>query len=231
MIIYHGSYMEIVEVDLSKSVPNKDFGRGFYTTKIREQAEIWARRRGEHHGTPGFVSDFDFNENAFFDSNYKTLRFSGYMEEWLDFVVSNRNRKTAAPVHDYDIVEGPVADDDVFARIDDYLNGNISKEGFLADLAQFPNSHQICFCTVKSLHSIERVKQTLHYIRKIGMSIVDCLIMNSGLSETDSEDLYFTSDTYARLSDESTKLYKKSWQEIYEMLKEEKGTDFNKNSG
>jgi hypothetical protein len=222
MIIYHGSYEEIVKSDLSKSVPNKDFGRGFYTTKKREQAEIWARRRGEHHGTSGFVSDFDFNENAFFDNNYKTLRFTGYTEEWFDFVVSNRNRKIALPVHDYDIVEGPVADDDIFNRIDNYLNGKISKKDFLADLAQFPDSHQICFCTVKSLHSIERVKQALYDIRKIGMSIVDSIATDYNLSEADSEDLYFTSDTYAKLSDENTILHKKPWLEIYEMLKKER---------
>jgi len=225
MIVYHGSYEEIVEIDLSKAVPNKDFGRGFYTTKNREQAETWARRRGEHHGTLGFVSDFDFNENAFFDNNYKTLRFSGYTEDWFDFVVSNRNRKIASSVHDYDIVEGPVADDDIFARVDDYLNGKISKKGFLADLAQFTDSHQICFCTVKSLHSIERVKQALYDIRKIGISIVDSLVSDHNLSETSSEDMYFTSDTYAKLSDEHTKLYEKSWQEIYELLKKERGLE------
>jgi hypothetical protein len=222
MIVYHGSYKDVMEVDLSKAVPNKDFGRGFYTTKNREQAEIWARRRGEHHGTLGFVSEFDFNENAFFDNNYKTLRFPDYTEEWFDFVVSNRNRKTASLIHDYDIVEGPVADDDVFARVDDYLNGKISKKGFLADLAQFPDSHQICFCTVKSLHSIERVKHALYDIKKIGISIVDSINTDYNLSEADSEDLYFTSDTYAKLSDETTKLYEKSWREIYEMLKKER---------
>ncbi len=223
MIVYHGSYREIVEIDLSKTVPNKDFGRGFYTTKNREQAETWARRRGEHHGTLGFVSEFDFNENAFLDVNYKTLRFSGYTEEWFDFVVSNRNRKIALPVHDYDIVEGPIADDDVFARVDEYLNGKLTKKNFLADLAQFPNSHQICFCTVKSLHSIERVKQALYDIKKIGILVVDNLIANHNISEVDSEDMYFTSDTYAKLSDENTKLYEKSWHEIYDMLKKEKG--------
>ncbi|GBU22110.1 hypothetical protein R80B4_02015 [Fibrobacteres bacterium R8-0-B4] len=186
---------------------------------------IWARRKGEHHDVPGFVSEFDFNENAFFDSNYKTLRFTGYTDDWFDFVVSNRNRKTASPVHDYDIVEGPVANDDIFNRIDDYLNGKTSKKGFLADLAQFPDSHQICFCTVKSLHSIERVKHALYDIRKIGMSIVNALATNYNISEADSEDLYFTSDTYVMLSAENTKLHEKSWQEIYEMLKKEKGLE------
>jgi hypothetical protein len=225
MIVYHGSYEEIVKIDLSKAEYNKDFGRGFYTTKVRKQAEAWARRKGRPHGTSGFVSEFLFNENAFDDINFKTLRFPGYTEEWFDFIISNRDRTIQAPAHDYDIVEGPVADDDVFARIDDYLEGKISKKTFFADLAQFPDSHQICFCTVKSLHSIQRVKsKSANYeIRKIGMAIVAHLVDDHGLTECDAEDLYFTSDVYARLSDENAKLFEKPWEEIYEMLKKDKG--------
>jgi hypothetical protein len=54
------------------------------------------------------------------------------------------------------------------------------------------------------------------------MSIAGSIATDYNLSEADSEDLYFTSDTYAKLSDENTKLHKKSWLEIYEMLKKEK---------
>ena len=42
MQVYHGSYMEINEIDLSKCKPNKDFGSGFYVTKYKKQAESWA---------------------------------------------------------------------------------------------------------------------------------------------------------------------------------------------
>ena len=41
MIIYHGSYMEIVRPDLKHSRPNVDFGLGFYTTPIYAQAVKW----------------------------------------------------------------------------------------------------------------------------------------------------------------------------------------------
>jgi len=225
MILYHGGSGEIVEIDLSKSIPNKDFGKGFYTTKIHEQAEIWARRKGRYNGTQGVVSSFEFNENAFIHPDYKTLRFPEYSEEWFNFVISNRDRNSQSPAHDYDIVEGPVADDDVYARIDAYLEGEISKETFLADLAQFPDSHQICFCTVKSLHMIKRTesKPFFYKIKKISMALVERLADDRKLTESDSEDLYFTSDTYAKLSDENSKFYEKPWEEIYEMLKKEKG--------
>jgi len=225
MIVFHGGLEEIVKIDLSKAIPHKDFGKGFYTTKIREQAEVWARRRGKRSGTQGFVSVFKFYEVAFEHPDYKTLRFPGYSKEWFDFVLSNRDKNTVLPVHDYDIVEGPVADDDVYRRIDHYLDGKISKETFFADLAQFPDSHQICFCTVKSLSMIERMdsRSTLYQIKNTGMTLVENLADDYKLAEPDSEDLYFTSDTYAKLADESTKLYEKPWEEIYEMLKKEKG--------
>ena len=225
MIVYHGNYIDIVEIDLSKTTPNKDFGRGFYVTRVREQAEKWAARKGEKYGNKGVVSGFKLNENVFSDDNYQILRFSGYTEEWFDFVAANRNSETAFPVHDYDIVEGPVADDYVASRISRYLRGKISRDEFFDDLTKYPESHQICFCTGKSLVELERVDLlALCDIEDIGKSVITCLMDDYGLPELESEDLYFSSDVYAELSDESTKLYEKPWREVYEMLKKEKMT-------
>lgn len=63
MIIYHGSYMEIVRPDLKHSRFNVDFGLGFYTTPIYDQAVKWCgkfMRRGKN----GIVSRYEFNETA-----------------------------------------------------------------------------------------------------------------------------------------------------------------------
>ena len=38
IIFYHGSNVEIKTIDLSKSKPYKDFGRGFYLSADRKQA-------------------------------------------------------------------------------------------------------------------------------------------------------------------------------------------------
>ncbi len=49
MILYHGSFLEIVKPDLTHSRPNVDFGRGFYVTPLYEQAAKWCgkfKRRG-----------------------------------------------------------------------------------------------------------------------------------------------------------------------------------------
>jgi hypothetical protein len=55
MQVYHGSYKTIIEIDLSRSRDNLDFGKGFYVTAIRSQAEYWATRMGRIHDTQGVV--------------------------------------------------------------------------------------------------------------------------------------------------------------------------------
>jgi len=120
MRVFHGSYTIVDVIDLTKGRSNLDFGKGFYVTSIRSQAEFWAARTGRFHKTEGVVSEFEFYENAFEHYDLKVLRFSGYDEQWLDFVVLNRDPQSPIPAHDYDIVEGPVANDDVSNRINDY---------------------------------------------------------------------------------------------------------------
>jgi hypothetical protein len=110
MQVYHGSYTEILEIDLTQSQPNKDFGRGFYVTKFRKQAENWAAAIGKKHHQEGIITEFEFFERAYEDNRYKILHFTQYDEAWLDFVVLNRDRRSISQKHDFDIVEGPVAD-------------------------------------------------------------------------------------------------------------------------
>ena len=132
MILYHGSYTEIRVIDLKKSKPYKDFGKAFYLTKYYEQAEIWANRLAGEYKKKGIVTEFEFDEYAYEDESLKVLKFDKYDEQWLDFVVFNRNKRN--PTHEYDIVEGPVADDDVTQRIETYLEGKITKKEFLSEL-------------------------------------------------------------------------------------------------
>ena len=68
MKVYHGSYIKIDKIDLSKSQPRKDFGKGFYVTKFRKHAENWAAIIGEKHSTEGVVTEFDFIDNDFTES-------------------------------------------------------------------------------------------------------------------------------------------------------------------
>ena len=132
MRVYHGSYIKIEKIDLSRCIPNKDFGQGFYVTKFRHHAESWAQVIGRRHKTDGIVTEFLFYNSPFTEHLCKVKHFDGYNEEWLDFVVLNRN--PMSPMHDFDIVEGPVANDKVQLRIDDFLSGDISKQDFLIEL-------------------------------------------------------------------------------------------------
>jgi hypothetical protein len=220
MQVYHGSYTKIIEIDLSKAHANKDFGRGFYVTKFRNQAEIWAEIIGSKYETKGFVTEFMFYERAFVDDRYKTLQFKDYSEQWLDFIVLNRDKSTIEQQHDYDIIEGPVANDKVQSRIDQYLNGEISKDKFLNILKYHEESHQICFCTRKSLQMIESLPKT-PVVKSVMISepIIEALIIDFKMDTEKATDIYYSSKTFAQLANESTQLYLKSWQEIYEMLK------------
>jgi len=219
MIVYHGSYAEIKQIDLSKCEPHRDFGQGFYVTKFRQHAESWAKRKSrfKHHG---FVTEYEFYYSELVARKCKIKQFEIYNEEWLDFVVLNRNDKNPIPAHDYDIVEGPVADDKVQNRIIDYLNGEITKTYFLEELKWHEETHQICFCTVASLQFLKRMDngKMVSLFLHIGEPIVEKLVTDFSFDEKTATDKFFSSDTFSKLADTSNKLYEKDWTEIYNLL-------------
>ena len=101
-VIYHGSkqIVEFPEIRLARY--HKDFYFGFYCTKLLSQAERLAvRYTGE-----GTVTEYLYTP----DENLKVLKFDEMTEGWLDFIVSCRSGNA----HDYDIVEGPMANDRIF---------------------------------------------------------------------------------------------------------------------
>jgi hypothetical protein len=223
MTVYHGSYIAIEKVDLAYCGPGKDFGQGFYVTNLLAQAETWAERIGKSKGVEGVVTEFEYNENMSRNMKMKVLRFDGYSDEWLDFVVLNRRNDGDTPAHDYDIVEGPVADDRITTRVKDFMSGKISREQFKSELVYNP-SHQICFCTVHSLEALT-LPQKQQWINSdmfhIGDEVMQSLMSDYGISEVEAADIYYTSQTHAAVAEESTGYYQKPWQEIYEMLQKE----------
>jgi hypothetical protein len=222
MKVYHGSYTKIEKIDLEKCNPNKDFGQGFYVTKFRHHADHWANVIGTKNDTQGFVTEFEYIDGEFTERICKIKRFESYNDEWLEFVVQNRNRTYKGLVHDYDIVEGPIADDKIQNTLRLYLKGKIPKDKFLKMLSMHEETHQICFCTLNSLQCIERIDDTPTFeLVMIVEPILEMLMADKGLDEETSTDILYTSQTFIRLSDESTGLYLKPWQEIYEMLKNE----------
>ena len=222
MKVYHGSDVKIKTIDLSKCRVGTDFGRGFYVTKYLKQAEDIAARVASWHDTMSVVTEFEFNEYAFEDKDFKILRFAGYTDEWLDFIVKNRASIASKPMHNYDIVEGPVANDDVAARIYDYLNGDVTKTEFIEELRFKKPMHQICFCTTASLQMLLLVEnKNDSKILQMEDLLIEQLMLDYQIDETQATDIFYNSDTFVQLADETTQLYKKNWQEIYEMLKTE----------
>jgi hypothetical protein len=223
MKVYHGSYTEIKHIDLLRCEPYRDFGRGFYVTKIKEQAELWAKRKGRYKGN-GFVTEFEFYYSELVARNCKIKQFETYSEEWLDFVILNRNDKIPAPAHDYDIVEGPVADDKIQNRIVYYLDGQIGKAEFLEELKWHEETHQICFCTVASLVFLKYIdpKRVLA-MSHLGEPIVEKLVIDFDFDEQTAGDKFFSSGVFSKLTDTETELCKADWKEVYRLLLDELG--------
>lgn len=122
---------------------HNDFGYGFYCTNSEKQAKRWALTKKNRH----VVNVYSYTENK----NLNCLIFKEMSDEWLDFVVSSRQGER----HDYDIVEGPMADDTIWNYVDDFARGLISRTAFW-ELVKFKYpTHQIVFCTEAALKCLE----------------------------------------------------------------------------
>ena len=126
MILYHGSNVSIDSIDLSKSRPGKDFGTGFYLSADENQAIEMAESKVAFLGGEPVVTSFEFDESILSSNVLKIKMFDSYTEEWAHFVYDNRENFTDKPIHDYDIIYGPIANDRVGAQIRNYKNGNIN---------------------------------------------------------------------------------------------------------
>ena len=121
MKLYHGTNKDFDKIDLSKSKPNKDFGRGFYLSADYEQALNMAQVKVEQLETGNLVVQTYEIADDVWDS-LRVLRFDNYSEEWAKFILLNRNNPTNLPVHEYDVVIGPIADDRVGVQLWKYEN-------------------------------------------------------------------------------------------------------------
>jgi hypothetical protein len=155
MILYHGSNIQFDSISLRVAKDKRDFGKGFYTTTIQEQAREWAIIINRRQGTgSAFLYEFecaDFNELnvKFFETEYT--------KEWLDFVAGNRVK--SGIYHDFDIVKGPVADDRTRETLGLYLLGTFDAEYALKRLSYSKVNDQISFHTEKALNKLKLVRR------------------------------------------------------------------------
>ena len=139
MILFHGSDREVAKPDIFHSRREVDFGAGFYTTPIEEQARNWCRKFVSK-GKQGVVSVYTVDETVF--GNSHTKRFESYSEEWLEFVSQCRTGQDGS---DYGIVIGGVANDRVFDTVELYFDNLISRAEAIGRLAMEKPNLQICF--------------------------------------------------------------------------------------
>lgn len=146
IIIYHGSTQIVEYPEIRVAKYKKDFYFGFYCTMMPEQARRWATR----FTGKGIINEYLYRPNE----KLKTLIFPEMTEEWLDFIASCQ----LGEPHDYDIVEGPMANDTIFNYVQDFIDGKISRAAFW-ELAKFKKpTHQISFHTAKALTTLEFLK-------------------------------------------------------------------------
>lgn len=155
MILYHGSNIDIEIIDLAKSKPNKDFGKGFYLSENETQAQEMAVFKSMQLGGTPVVSKFEFDRNIMADSSLKIKVYTDYSEEWADFVLANRD---GCPVERYDIVYGPIANDKVGMQIRKLKDGSIDKSEFLNRLKYMKGiTYQFFFGSEVAIEQLKKI--------------------------------------------------------------------------
>ena len=134
MLLYHGSYIGIPEIDLDRCFSGLDFGRGFYLTSSYEQAYHYVQLSVRKAIRIGTVSE-DFNPNDgqvsvykfHYDPNILAYCFQGASVEWLHFVAANRKKdlfpQLIKKYSTIDIIGGKIADDQTARTLQRYISG------------------------------------------------------------------------------------------------------------
>ena len=155
MLLYHGSNMEIDEIDLAKSRPYKDFGKAFYLSADEEQAREMAKFKVLTSGGKVYITAFEFDNQDLSMLNIK--RFESYTEEWAEFVYNNRDEKQDF-YHNFDLIYGPIANDTVGVQIRDLRERKISFDVFLKNLEYYKGiTFQYAFCTPLAVSKLKKV--------------------------------------------------------------------------
>lgn len=162
MKLYHGTNSDIKEIDLTKGLRHKDFGKGFYLTPDRTTAIRMAQKKTRLFGGAPTLITYEMDEAAL-SSDLKVKIFpEKACSEWFLFVDANRDKKNVKAIHDYDIVIGPIADDGVVLQLTNYREGIYSPEQAAQLLQDKYLDQQYYFGTERSLQ----------YINKINVEIV-----------------------------------------------------------
>ena len=157
--LYHGSNVSIERIDLSRSRRGKNFGCGFYLNPDKGQALDMAIRTARRalEGEP-IVNAYAFDERLLLDGSPLSVKsFTGYTTEWAEFVLANRRNLSGTPLHAYDIVTGPIADDAVGLQLRRFTQGYISIERMIEELRFHEPAMQYFFGTTRAVGYLRKV--------------------------------------------------------------------------
>ena len=154
LIVYHGNNLLFDKIDLSKSHDKRDFGKGFYTTILEIQAKEWANKLylRKHHGSQ-YVYQYVFYQAE----NLKIKRFDSLSSEWLAFI--KENRSMGGLQHGYDIIIGPVADDNTMQTIQFYISGIYTAQEAIERLRYSKINNQVSFHTPEALKYLKLIRR------------------------------------------------------------------------
>ena len=158
MKLYHGTNADIETIDLTKGLTHKDFGRGFYLTPDRATAVRMAEKKVRLFGGKVTLITYDFDEAAMnSDLNVKEFPEKACVE-WFRFIDANRDRANQQPIHNYDIVKGPIADDGVVTQLTNFRERIYDAAEAAKRLQDRYIDQQYCFGTQRSLRFLTKIQ-------------------------------------------------------------------------
>lgn len=157
MKLYHGTNQDIVSIDLKMGLRYKDFGKGFYLTPERDTAIRMAQKKARLFGGSATLITYEWDEISLNLLKVKVFPAKASVD-WFLFVDANRDREKDQPVHDYDIVIGPIADDGVVLQLTNYREGVYSPEEAARLLQDKYLDQQYYFGTDAALQFLHKIK-------------------------------------------------------------------------
>lgn len=156
--VYHGGTEPIAHPLVSAGRDGLDFGKGFYITMMREQAELWADRIARQRKGEKILSIYELDLDTI-RSKYKYLFFPHYDAQWLNFIANSRTGKM--PWKEYDCIEGGIANDRVIDMVEGYIAGTVSAEYALKELSKHQPNHQICILNQQAIDECLRFREAI----------------------------------------------------------------------
>lgn len=157
LVLFHGTVSDFDKVLLGKSHNRRDFGTGFYTTLLEQQAREWAYRMSLRSTSKQyFVYQFVFREN----DALKIKRFDTLNKEWLEFI--KENRSSGGLPHTFDVVIGPVADDNTMETVQLYIAGVLTADEAIERLKYSKVNNQVSFHTDKAIQYLKMAGRTIY---------------------------------------------------------------------